>query len=213
MVLQCLLSSVPLLLGGNWTIPLVTLMGTILALCDGSLKQWRSEKWSARGKSKKRIALSGGNGSQHAMILLATGTAYDLEDLASPRTTTVPLTRRLLALFAVLRIILLIIVTCITADIWYLFIIGSMGMVHNVIAAGAARDSRTQGLYLSKIKQFEGPRVMKVLQELESDYPLAGASLLKIYFPGALRPAEELFWTNKLKGFKKTPPSQRSVSV
>src|SRR5271170_2220781 len=108
MILQCIVSMVPFLYHGNWVILMVSLVGTVLALCDGALPQWRSEKWAARKLSSKTVALTRGNGSQYVMIITGCGQCCDLEDLAGGRVHTEPFTRMLLTIFCLLRFVLLI---------------------------------------------------------------------------------------------------------
>ena len=213
MMVQCLISFFPLILYGNWVVPLVTVVGTMLGIFDGALPQWRLEKWSARPDTHKTIALCRGNGSQHVMILVSTGKCYDLEDLASPRVQKAPETRILLVILAVCRCVLLLVVSCVTEDCWYLFAIGAMGLVHNLIAAGASRSPSAHGFNLSPRKTFKGYKVMKVLQDLEVHYPRWGASLLKIFFPGPLRQDEEDFWRFRMTALKRLQPRPRRSSV
>ena len=213
MVIQCLISFLPFSLHGNWVIPVVTIFGTVLGLCDGALPQWKLEKWSARPQSSKTIALCRGNGSQHVMILISSGKSYDLEDLASARVGKARYTRSLLVMLAILRCLLLLVVSCVTKDCWYLFAIGALGMMHNLIAAGAARDPPAHGFDLSPLKTFEGTKVMKVLEELEMHYPRVGVSLLKMFFPGPLRPDEERFWTARKMRVTQGEKHSRPVSV
>ena len=213
MMLQCLISIFPLILNGNWVVPLVTVVGTILGILDGALPQWRLEKWAARPNTHKTIALCRGNGSQHVMILVSTGKCCDLEDLASPRVQKAPETRLLLIILAVFRCLLLLVISCVTAACWYLFAIGAMGMVHNLIAAGASRSPSAHGFKLSPRETFEGSKVMKVLKDLEINYPRSGASLLKIFFPGPLRQDEEDFWRLRLISLKHVQPRQRRATV
>ena len=198
MILQCTISFVPFLYHGNWVILMVTLVGTVLALCDGALPQWRSEKWAARKRSRKIIALTRGNGSQHVMIIIGDGQCCDLEDLAAARVHTLPFTRRLLTIFCILRLFLLIVVAGLKQDAWYLLAIGSMGMAQNVVAASARRTPAAHGLPLEEVDIIEGPKVMGVLKDLEVRYPGTGPSLVGIFFPGSLRDDEERWWKARL---------------
>jgi len=193
-VSQCIIALVPFVDHGNWVILVVTLVGTILALCDGALPQWRSEKWAARKRSRKTVAITRGNGSQHVMIIIAGGQCCDLEDLAAARIHVQPFTRRLLVIFCLLRFMLLIVVAGLHQDAWYLLSIGSVGMAQNIIAASARRTPSSHGLPLEKLNVIEGGKVMGVLKELEVRYPGAGSSLLRVFFPGPLREDEKRWW-------------------
>jgi hypothetical protein len=201
MIIQMAMAIVPFVLKGNWVILMVTLVGTLLALAEGALPQWRSEKWAARQNSKKTVTLSRGNGSQHAMVIIPCGEKepghdeiLDLEDLAGPRVMLQSHTRTLITIFALMRFALLICVGGLKEDAWWLLAIGAIGTVQNVVAATAPRPASAHGLDLKEIATFEGNKVMDVLKEVEDNYPHVGASLLPTFFPGALRTDEEKWW-------------------
>ena len=212
MIVQFILAMIPFIYQGNWVILMVTIVGTVLALCDGALPQWRSEKWSGRLESRKTISLTRGNGSQHVMVIISEGKTIDLEDLASSRVEILHHTRSFLTIFALLRLSLLITVSGLSQDSWYMLAIGGLGMVQNVIAAAASRSPDAHGLKLEPINEIKGGKVMKVLQELEKDNPGVGASLVPIFFPGDLEGGEKLWWTAEKAQENPVSRSTRQVS-
>ena len=194
MIVQFVLAVIPFICQGNWVILMVTFVGTVLALCDGALPQWRSEKWSGRLESHKTVSLTRGNGSQHVMVIISGGKTIDVEDLASSRVEILHHTRSFLTVFALLRLVLLITVSGLSQDAWYLLAIGGLGMVQNVIAAAAVRSPAAHGLELEQIKEIKGGKVMQVLKELEDYKAGVGASLVPVFFPGDLQVAEKAWW-------------------
>jgi hypothetical protein len=214
MIVQCVVSIVPVLYHGNWVVLMVTLVGTALALCDGALPQWRSEKWAARKLSWKTVALTRGNGSQHVMIIIGGGQCCDLEDLAGPRAHTEPFTRMLLTIFCLLRFVLLIAMAGLKQDAWYLLAIGAVGMAQNIVAASARRTPSSHGFHLEQLDVVEGSKVMGVLKELEGRYPGTASSLVSVFFPGPLRDEEERWWLKaRLKKHGGQKPPVRSLTA
>jgi hypothetical protein len=133
------------------------------------------------------------------MVIIGLGETPDLEDLSTPRIILQPFTRTLVSIFALLRFMLLLAVTGLTEDARYLLAIAGIGMLQNVIAATAARTSAAHGLHLQEVKVFEEGKVMAGLQKLEVMYPKVGASLVPVFFPGALREEEEIWWKEQTK--------------
>jgi hypothetical protein len=214
MIVQCVIAMIPFICQGNWVILTVTIIGTALACCDGALPQWRSEKWSGRTGLPKTVCLTRGNGSQHVMVIINKGGGTDLEDLASSRVDTAHHTRAFLTVFAILRFVLLITVSGLKQDAWYLLAIGGLGMAQNVVAASAIRTPDSHGIGLVEIAHFEGTRVMPVLKQLEEYKAGVGASLLPIFFPGDLRQDEKTWWrAARRKAVGKPARSGKAVST
>lgn len=82
MVVQMGIAAIPWALYNEWGAFMVTVAGTLLSLLTGSLPQWKLEKMAARKSSKKLVAITPGNGSQHILIFKGHGKSIDLEDLA-----------------------------------------------------------------------------------------------------------------------------------
>ena len=215
MGLQLGLAAIPLGLYGDWTILTMTSAGTLLSLATGALPQWHYEKWACRRKTNKIICITGGNGSRSVMVIFGAGVGLDLEDLAGAESPMVNrrnndvstpsifsphnafiFTQASCMLLAVLWIVFLITVTGMDQSAWYLLLVGGLGMVQNVVVAGAKRGISTSGIHLEKIEEFKGKKVMHSIMDLEEAYPTVGKPLLNEFFPnaGGLRPAEEKWW-------------------
>ncbi len=81
-LVQLSIAVVPLCLYGEWLVMFVTAWGTILAFSHGALPQWREEKWECPKGGGGTVTITQGNGSRHAMVLLGSQDAPDLEVLA-----------------------------------------------------------------------------------------------------------------------------------
>ncbi|KAL9017934.1 MAG: hypothetical protein Q9185_004746 [Variospora sp. 1 TL-2023] len=84
-LLQLLIAVLALIQLHDPRIFLITISGTILALTTGSLPQWETETCSCRRKSPSPYILTGGNGTQHAIMILGNGHGLHLEDLVRQR--------------------------------------------------------------------------------------------------------------------------------
>ncbi|KAI3334263.1 hypothetical protein F4824DRAFT_219382 [Ustulina deusta] len=94
----------------------------------------------------KIVCLTRGNGHRHIQILLGSGSAWDLEALATATTDSLPETPWCLASLAVLWVGLLISVSGLGSHTWFLLLIGGLGMLQNIYAASAARKPESLGL-------------------------------------------------------------------
>lgn len=153
-VAQLVISIAPWIRYGDCGIFLITASGTVLALLTGSLRKWNHEKWAGRRlnqpsntKNKtKTVCLTRGNGHRHAMVLVGNGTAWDLEALATATSASLPETPWLLGILAVLWSCLLITVSGLQQNTWFLVLIGGIGMVQNIYASAARRPASTFNL-------------------------------------------------------------------
>lgn len=204
--LQLGVAAIPFGLRENWSIFLVTVCGTLLCYASASLPQWRREKWHARRDTKKDIALTLGNGSQHVVVILGAGHGLDLEDLAGGRAPDLWSTRISTLVLAVLWLVLLITCTGIHTNTWYLLAVGGLGMLHNLVVAGAPRRPAALGLPIEPVlvngegcgaEVFAEPKVMWTLMELEEKHKGFGKALVKEFFPGDLRGWEVTWWDSK----------------
>lgn len=196
----------------------------MLSYLSASLPQWRREKWHARG-TPKDVALTLGNGAQHVIIIKASTSsrvmALDLEDLAAGRAPDLWSTRIATTILAVLWLALLITCTGIHVHTWYLLGVGSVGMLHNIIVAGAPRRPEALGLPLELVREnntendpvvvaeggeeevtecgaavFAEPKVMWTLMALEERYEGYGKALVPEFFGGKLLSWEEKWWAS-----------------
>ncbi|KAH7304229.1 hypothetical protein B0I35DRAFT_414522 [Stachybotrys elegans] len=197
--LQLGIAAVPCALYGDWGIILVTAAGILLSFAMGSLSQWKKEKWACRTGCKKDAILTKGNGSQHVILVLASGKGLDLEDLATGQTNVdvnATLTTRIVVLgLAMMWTMLLITAAGIESHTWYLLAVGAVGIVQNVFVAGKKRRPEAFGAPLIFVEVVGEVKVMDTLVAVEKKYPYAGFSMRDTFFPGGkLRDAEKEVW-------------------
>ncbi|SJL12717.1 uncharacterized protein ARMOST_16148 [Armillaria ostoyae] len=223
-VIQLAVAAIPCAHHGNWSILFITAAGTMLALITGALPQWRREKWACRRKAKKVFCVTGGNGTRYVMVILGRKVGLDLEDLAaaeSPRmrrrgkddNSAFVYTQIACLLLATLWIIILITVTALKEDTWYLLGVGGLGMVQNVLVAGTERHIGTSGIHLKKIEEYQQEKVMDTLMDLEEDYPKVGKSLVTEFFPNGLNENETQWWTGSKEVYEKSRKERRPYSL
>ncbi|KAK8094963.1 hypothetical protein PG997_001648 [Apiospora hydei] len=214
-VLQLAIASIPWALYGVWQEFAVTALGTALAFLTASLQHWTQERWACNKNSNKTFVLTRGNGAQHAIVIIGAGRGLDLEDLATsseglPGKQSTPIIYSGLAvLWCVLLITLafqsamqhgdcqriIVATVCGIENLtWFLLAVGTIGMIHTIIIAGAPRKPGLFGIHLTYRDVFAQPKVMKTLQELEKSYPGCGRSMIKTFFPGDLWEDEQTWW-------------------
>lgn len=155
------ISIAPWIRYGDWGIFLATASGTAFALLTGSLRQWRLEKWAGRrlnepgsiGNKTKTVCLTRGNGHRHAMILIGKGTAWDLEAMATASSESLVETPWLLGGLTVLWSCLLVAVSGLKQNTWFLVLIGGIGMVQNIYASAARRPPGALNMRLTPYAQ------------------------------------------------------------
>lgn len=165
-LVQQIIAAVPWIIDGNWSIFMVTLCGTIGALVTGGLSQWRDDKWpniKLPPNKRKIMCLTRGNGHRHAMVVVGDGVGWDLEALATAPSKSRPETRLVCTFLTVWWTLLLITVSGIKQDTWYLIGVGGLGMLQNVYAAGAIRTAGAFNLHLQPFQ--ECPLIIGYRQE------------------------------------------------
>ncbi|KAH0547740.1 hypothetical protein GP486_008407 [Trichoglossum hirsutum] len=198
------LAAVPCGLYLEWGVMLITVAGIFLSVVTATLPQWGKEKWGRRllhrlpeprprNEAYKRVVLTRGNGSQHAIVVLGTEGFLDLEALASGQANvdvSTPSTRWWLAVFALLWILLLITATGLQANTWFLLLVGAIGIGQNIWLAGRRMKPAAFGvpLDIEPVHVYGNVKVMRALYEVEEDYPGLGRSMRDIFFPGELDP-------------------------
>lgn len=110
----------------------------------------KPESDSPKEPKLKVVCLTRGNGHRHAMVLVGTGTAWDLETLATATSDSLPETPWCLLALAVAWVCLLISVSGLKAHSWFLILIGGLGMLQNVYASAAPRDPACVGLAIAR---------------------------------------------------------------
>ena len=224
MVVQWAVAAVAGIVEKDWLIMTITISGTFLSLAGGALPQWKLEKWSCRRLSEpKTVILTRGNGHRHVMILHSLGTGPDLEDLATARASAHWSTFPLLLILAILWVVILLSVSNLCDDTWYLVAVGGLGMAQNLFAAGHHRDASAYGINVKNpeivlpdppAKDEYGKeisnKVFQVLKKTEKrmseKYGIHGVGicLLPIFFPNGLRPAETEWRDQQLENYKES---------
>ncbi|EWC47761.1 hypothetical protein DRE_02961 [Drechslerella stenobrocha 248] len=142
---------IPWVLWDDWAIFLVCGAGTLFSLLSSALPQWISEKWAWRRLWKpKTVVLTRGNGTQYAVALVCRANDPDIEALACARAEAKPGTRPAFLVLTVLWMLLLITVSGIEDNRWFLIAVGGIGMLQNMWAASCVRHSSTLGLHLRR---------------------------------------------------------------
>ncbi|KAI6103532.1 hypothetical protein F5141DRAFT_212005 [Pisolithus sp. B1] len=209
-VVQLIVAAIPLILHDNWVILLATSAGIVLAFATGCLPQWRVEKWGYR-RAEKTVILTRGNGAQHAVVIIGDENSPDLEALASADPKGSMWTRFFTISLAVLWIAHLITVVNIQQDPWFLMLVGSIGMMHNVMVAGLPRTPEAFGIPLVFEECILDRKVMQTLMKVEERHPRLGASMLQTFFPGKLYPDEEAFWEKKARETDKRDAAEKAA--
>ncbi|KAI0322982.1 hypothetical protein OF83DRAFT_1029326, partial [Amylostereum chailletii] len=201
-LIQHAIAVIPGVIHNNWVVLLITASGTLLALAGGALPQWKAEKWAARSvhspssppKVKREVAcLTRGNGSRHVIVIVSEGAGLRLEDLAAARDARSVYSIPITGVLFVLWVAHLLTVAGVQDDAWYLFVVGGLGMLQNVVAAGAAREASALGIHLEGEHIIYGEKVFAALKEAEMHEPGVGICLIPVFFPGALR-EDEIAW-------------------
>ncbi|PLB54560.1 hypothetical protein P170DRAFT_373799 [Aspergillus steynii IBT 23096] len=219
-VMQLGLAAIPCGIFGDWGIITVTAAGIILSMITGGLGQWQREKWACRQGSKKTVILTKGNGSQHAIMIIGNGEGLDLEDLATGQSSinvsTSIFTRVMVIALALFWILLLITAAALTRNTWFLLAIGGIGMLQNILTAGARRTPEDYGVSLKYKEVIGHPKVMETLFQVERKYPRVGRSMRDTFFPGQLLSEERDEWNELAKkadaldnASKKKPTEER----
>lgn len=143
---QTALTVAPWVLYGDWGTMLVVICGSLLALVQSSLPQWKEGKWSgANLKSDSLIVLTRRNGHKHVMILIGSKGCPDLQVYATATVDGHSQTASLCLVLATLWLCLLLSVSGLQSDAWFLVGIGGLGMLQNVYAAGTTKHKSATG--------------------------------------------------------------------
>ncbi|KAG2151445.1 hypothetical protein DEU56DRAFT_552032 [Suillus clintonianus] len=195
-LVQLVISVLPVILSRDWLVLIITASGTSLALIGGALPQWRAEKWAAREVDKREIiCLTRGSHSNSVIVVVSEGTGIRLEDLAAARPERFHSTTVMTFFLAVLWTAHLLTVQTLINDAWYLLAIGGLGMIQNLIAAGAPRSAAALGFHLERLREVHHDKVFNALAEAEALERGVALSLIPVFFPGGLR-ADETAWVD-----------------
>jgi hypothetical protein len=206
----------------------MTAAGTMLAVCTGSLPEWREEKYSCREHSPESYILTRGNGHKHVFVVRGDERRLGLvlDDLAGAVPKASQKTRWASGLFALLWIVFLIVAGGLHDNTWYLLGVGAVGMIQNIAVAGKRRTPEAHGIPLSELRkpifgkgQENGnrPKIMSVLYEVENAHPGIGLAIRPEFFQEfSLREDEIEAWKTfeeKLKELKKKEKIERDARV
>ena len=190
-VTQWIVALLPLIIDHEASTFLLTVAGTCLALAFGSRSRWRREKWCDRAKSSQDFCLLEGNGGQHVMVVRGNGVGRHFEDLAGGQVLKGTHTAACTLIFAISWIALLIVMAREEGQTWYLMIVMGLGILQNIIVAGAPRPPSAFRFYLKNRKTFHDDSVRNTLCQAEKEIENLGLSLRPIFFPGTATPADD----------------------
>jgi hypothetical protein len=211
-IAQIVVSILPAILDQHWLVFIITICGILLALLGGALPQWRAEKWAARRVDKREvICLTRGNGSNSVIVIVSEATGIRLEDLATARVERTHLTTVMTCILATLWIVHLIVVQALDTDAWFLFAIGGLGMIQNLIAAGAPRTPAALGFHLDRLREVHSDKVFHALAEAEALERGVALSLVPVFFPGGLRTGETEWLDAKRAEYAKSDAVNRDL--
>ncbi|KAI9724175.1 MAG: hypothetical protein M1828_003920 [Chrysothrix sp. TS-e1954] len=104
-------------------------------------------------------------------------------------------TKCLMSLLTIGWVVLLITVSGVQQQTWFLIAIGALGMAHTVFVAGQPRSPSAFGIPSSYVEYILEDDVMGSLRKAEERHPGIGRSLLQTFFPGDLRDQDDVeYW-------------------
>ncbi|KAI0324853.1 hypothetical protein GY45DRAFT_1331097 [Cubamyces sp. BRFM 1775] len=196
----------PVLGKGSENVFKATLAGTLLSNAASYLLRHHQHNQirSARETPEKRrdiTCVTSGNGSAAAVVIISEGGGVRIEDLAAGRTNGLGLgsTLAIVVLIALWAVLLLALTALDRVDAWWMLAQCGIGAAYTVFAARQWRGGAAMGFKFSeeKKKVVRADKVMAALMKAEEIEPGVGSTLLPIYFPGPLRPDEELWWAER----------------
>ncbi|KAG0648297.1 hypothetical protein D0Z07_5528 [Hyphodiscus hymeniophilus] len=107
------------------------------------------------------------------------------------------ITRIICALQSACWLALLITVSGLKSNTWYLLLVGGIGMFQNAVLAAIERRPAQRKLPMVLKDTIKTKKVMDGLMDLEVTYPGFGQHLAYEFFPGKLRKQEEEWWLGR----------------
>ncbi|GIZ45006.1 hypothetical protein CKM354_000819000 [Cercospora kikuchii] len=192
----------------NWIILMITAAGTVLAILASSIPQWQLEKFRAARNTKGSFILTKGNGHLYSYVLLNPNDSkqsMNLEHLAvvRPEDLRSVYTKVVVPLLALCWVFLLLCVGGLENDTWYLFAVGLLGMIQNIVLAIVGRSPDTHGLPIEPATDgddciIRDRKVMRMLKKAEMVRPYVGIRLKRVYFEDTyLNPDEKQYWARQ----------------
>ncbi|KAI0354541.1 hypothetical protein OH77DRAFT_507938 [Trametes cingulata] len=189
----------------------ITAAGTLLSTAAGAILRRQHQKalHSARDVRPERrevACITSGNGSADAVVVVSEGGGLRIEDLAAGRATSLgPGATICIGVLLVLWTILLLALTTLDrSDAWSVLALSGVGTAYTAFAARKWRSCAALGFRLSeeRKKVVRADKVMEVLMKAEELETGVGSALLPIFFPGQLRPEEELWWAERKQAIR-----------
>ncbi|KAI0643452.1 hypothetical protein C8Q79DRAFT_979056 [Trametes meyenii] len=185
-----------------WT----TVAGIVLSTTAGHLLRGQQQRQmrSAREISPERrdvVCITSGNGSAEAIVVVNEGGGARVEDLAAGRASTLGFlaTVGVGVLIVLWAMLLLTLTTLDRIDAWTMLALIGVGSAHTAYAARTWRSGAAIGFKFAeeRKKVVHSDKVMDVLMKAEEAEVGVGAALLPVFFPGPLRPEEEIWWAER----------------
>ncbi|KAI1090544.1 hypothetical protein F5B19DRAFT_504004 [Rostrohypoxylon terebratum] len=149
-IIQLGVAIIPWVLYGDYGTLLVTLGGNLLIAVTCALPQWKEEKWpNAKMFNEGVFCLTRGNGHPYIMVFVGAPGSWDIEKLATGYSPPRKETRWVSFTLAILWTCLLISLSGLQENTLYYMCIGVIGMLHNILAAGATRSSSALNVYMT----------------------------------------------------------------
>ncbi|KAL6826564.1 hypothetical protein V8C40DRAFT_244504 [Trichoderma camerunense] len=196
-LIQLGIAAIPAGLYGEWEILLITAGGTALAYATAHFSGYSTLHGDRTRASRNVFTLTEGNGSRTAIVFIKdSDIGVDLERLTRVEFTGGSQILRIAAASVqlVFWVALLITVSGLKTHTWFMVAVGALGMMQNLVLAGAPRTPEALGIPVQLEEVVGFTKVMDTLLELEARVPYAGKALLPIYFPGRLREHEIESW-------------------
>ncbi|KAK4234593.1 hypothetical protein C8A03DRAFT_18532 [Achaetomium macrosporum] len=111
------------------------------------------------------------------------------------------LTRGVLIATSILSLLLLVNVTVSKDHSWFILLIGAIGMFQNGVLAGMGLSPVVRNLPLRRREVLRTRKVMDGIMDFYTSYPKLSHSLLREFFPGPLRDAEEKWWNGDFEPY------------
>ncbi|KAL6812926.1 hypothetical protein GGI42DRAFT_364319 [Trichoderma sp. SZMC 28013] len=196
-LIQLGIAAIPAGLYGEWEILLITAGGTALAYATAHFSGYSAFHGYRSRDSRTVFTLTEGNGSRTAIVFLKdSDIGVDLEHLTRVESTGGSQILRIAAASVqlVFWVALLITVSGLKTHTWFMVAVGALGMMQNLVLAGAPRTPEALGIPVELVRVVGSHGVMDTLLILEAKVPYAGKALLPTYFPGRLRESEIEKW-------------------
>ena len=189
-IAQLLIAAAPWIKDGNFLVFLITAFGNLLTITWTALPQLRREKYAARPVVQGGRDIGCLTKGKHPsfVIVFISDDGLRLEDLAGGRVEPCHLTLVVAIVSCLFWSLLPLIVPILKGDsAWFLFAVGSLGMVQNVYASRARRTTNAHGFnFRADDSHIYHEDPMDALEDAEKKEPGVGLALLPVFFPDGL---------------------------